>query len=387
MGRVKLEIKKIENSANRQVTYSKRRNGLTKKAYELSVLCDIDLALIMFSPSGKLTQYSNCSIEDIIDRFANLPTQERNKRHLILLWVRWILLRKIENLEYLQKALRKLTGEKEWVPNQIISGSKSEEVELLQEELKKTQHEKELIQQRIRLYLADEQLLQSVTSVQQLANMETELEQALERVRTRKAYVTSAYQAVSVMQRQMLALQAQQQKQQRDTLGQQPLPLQWNNPECGHSMLQEFMDQHANPQAIVPVQHMNREMGSNSEASPSSFFSQSGSQSNLHNLAGQLNLVGANRGLNIHDMALERSGSGQYDEQKKSKGGANAGFASSSSSGAAAEGSAETFTGQSEPNASNWQLSHQAHHHMHAYSSAQYPTGFSNQRLGNDSAR
>lgn len=366
MGRVKLEIKKIENSANRQVTYSKRRNGLTKKAYELSVLCDIDLALIMFSPSGKLTQYSNCSIEDIIDRFANLPTQERNKR-------------KIENLEYLQKALRKLTGEKEWVPNQIISGSKSEEVESLQEELKKTQHEKELIQQRIRLYLADEQLLQSVTSVQQLANMETELEQALERVRTRKAYVTSAYQAVSVMQRQMLALQAQQQKQQRDTLGQQPLPLQWNNPECGHSMLQEFMDQHANPQAIVPVQHMNREMGSNSEASPSSFFSQSGSQSNLHNLAGQLNLVGANRGLNIHDMALERSGSGQYDEQKKSKGGANAGFASSSSSGAAAEGSAETFTGQSEPNASNWQLSHQAHHHMHAYSSAQYPTGFSNQ--------
>ncbi|XP_024395159.1 uncharacterized protein [Physcomitrium patens] len=400
MGRVKLEIKKIENSANRQVTYSKRRNGLTKKAYELSVLCDIDLALIMFSPSGKLTQYSNCSIEDIIDRFANLPTQERNKsfdeiilRICVATPVHWLPCREVTSKgwvfklvlqssfhpQYLQKALRKLTGEKEWVPNQIISGSKSEEVELLQEELKKTQHEKELIQQRIRLYLADEQLLQSVTSVQQLANMETELEQALERVRTRKAYVTSAYQAVSVMQRQMLALQAQQQKQQRDTLGQQPLPLQWNNPECGHSMLQEFMDQHANPQAIVPVQHMNREMGSNSEASPSSFFSQSGSQSNLHNLAGQLNLVGANRGLNIHDMALERSGSGQYDEQKKSKGGANAGFASSSSSGAAAEGSAETFTGQSEPNASNWQLSHQAHHHMHAYSSAQYPTGFSNQ--------
>jgi len=60
MGRVKLEIKKIENPTNRQVTYSKRRNGLIKKAYELSVLCDIDLALIMFSPSGKLTQYSNC---------------------------------------------------------------------------------------------------------------------------------------------------------------------------------------------------------------------------------------------------------------------------------------------------------------------------------------
>lgn len=53
-----------------------------------------------------------------------------------------------------------------------------------------------------RLYLADEQLLQGVTSVQQLANMETELEQALERVRARKNYVSSAYQAANEMQRQ-----------------------------------------------------------------------------------------------------------------------------------------------------------------------------------------
>lgn len=79
MGRVKLEIKKIENSTNRQVTYSKRRNGLIKKTYELSVLCDIDLALIMFSPSGKLTQYCNSSIEEVIGRFANLTAHERNK--------------------------------------------------------------------------------------------------------------------------------------------------------------------------------------------------------------------------------------------------------------------------------------------------------------------
>lgn len=74
-----MEIKKIENPTNRQVTYSKRRNGLMKKAYELSVLCDIDLALVMFSPSGKLTQYCNCSIEEVIGRFANLSMHERNK--------------------------------------------------------------------------------------------------------------------------------------------------------------------------------------------------------------------------------------------------------------------------------------------------------------------
>lgn len=58
MGRVKLQIKKIENNTNRQVTYSKRRNGLMKKAYELSVLCDVDVGLIMFSPSGRLSLYS-----------------------------------------------------------------------------------------------------------------------------------------------------------------------------------------------------------------------------------------------------------------------------------------------------------------------------------------
>lgn len=58
MGRVKLQIKRIENNTNRQVTYSKRRNGLMKKAYELSVLCDVDVGLIMFSPSGRLSLYS-----------------------------------------------------------------------------------------------------------------------------------------------------------------------------------------------------------------------------------------------------------------------------------------------------------------------------------------
>ncbi|GKA87871.1 agamous-like MADS-box protein AGL104 isoform X1 [Tanacetum coccineum] len=51
-------IKKIENTTNRQVTFSKRRNGLIKKAYELSVLCDVDVALIMFSPSGRASVFS-----------------------------------------------------------------------------------------------------------------------------------------------------------------------------------------------------------------------------------------------------------------------------------------------------------------------------------------
>ncbi|KAI3813582.1 hypothetical protein L1987_18309 [Smallanthus sonchifolius] len=57
MGRGRIEIKKIENNTNRQVTYSKRRNGIFKKAHELTVLCDAKVSLIMFSNTGKFHEY------------------------------------------------------------------------------------------------------------------------------------------------------------------------------------------------------------------------------------------------------------------------------------------------------------------------------------------
>ncbi|KAJ0580463.1 putative transcription factor MADS-type1 family [Helianthus annuus] len=38
--RGKVTLKRIENKINRQVTFSKRRSGLLKKAHEISVLCD-----------------------------------------------------------------------------------------------------------------------------------------------------------------------------------------------------------------------------------------------------------------------------------------------------------------------------------------------------------
>ncbi|KAL6011582.1 hypothetical protein ACLOJK_002030 [Asimina triloba] len=59
MGRGKVELKRIENATNRQVTFSKRRNGLLKKAVELSILCDAEVALLVFSPTGKSYQYSS----------------------------------------------------------------------------------------------------------------------------------------------------------------------------------------------------------------------------------------------------------------------------------------------------------------------------------------
>uniref|UniRef100_A0A803MVC3 Uncharacterized protein n=1 Tax=Chenopodium quinoa TaxID=63459 RepID=A0A803MVC3_CHEQI len=69
MGRGKIEIKRIENTTNRQVTFCKRRNGLLKKAYELSVLCDAEVALIVFSSRGRLYEYANHSVKGTIDRY------------------------------------------------------------------------------------------------------------------------------------------------------------------------------------------------------------------------------------------------------------------------------------------------------------------------------
>ncbi|XP_055829037.1 MADS-box protein JOINTLESS isoform X1 [Solanum dulcamara] len=68
MAREKIQIKKIDNSTARQVTFSKRRRGLFKKAEELSVLCDADVALIIFSSTGKLFDYSSSSMQQILER-------------------------------------------------------------------------------------------------------------------------------------------------------------------------------------------------------------------------------------------------------------------------------------------------------------------------------
>lgn len=59
MGRGKIAIRRIDNSTSRQVTFSKRRNGLLKKAKELSILCDAEVGLIVFSSTGKLYDYSS----------------------------------------------------------------------------------------------------------------------------------------------------------------------------------------------------------------------------------------------------------------------------------------------------------------------------------------
>nr|AGH39934.1 MADS domain protein [Actaea vaginata] len=71
MGRGKIEIKRIENPTNRQVTYSKRRGGIMKKAKELHVLCDAEVSLIMFSNTGKMTDFisPNTTMKKMYDKY------------------------------------------------------------------------------------------------------------------------------------------------------------------------------------------------------------------------------------------------------------------------------------------------------------------------------
>ncbi|KAL7153065.1 hypothetical protein ABFS83_04G140100 [Erythranthe nasuta] len=81
MGRGRVQLKRIENKINRQVTFSKRRSGLLKKAHEISVLCDADVGLIVFSTKGKLSEYaSDSSMERILERYDRYSYAEKKMK-------------------------------------------------------------------------------------------------------------------------------------------------------------------------------------------------------------------------------------------------------------------------------------------------------------------
>ncbi|KAJ2402482.1 primary heart field specification [Coemansia sp. RSA 2559] len=71
MGRKKIKIQMIKDERNRQVTFLKRKAGLLKKAYELSVLCDCEIAVVIFSSQNKLVQYASTNIDKVMMRYAD----------------------------------------------------------------------------------------------------------------------------------------------------------------------------------------------------------------------------------------------------------------------------------------------------------------------------
>lgn len=78
MGRQKIKIEKIEVKNHLQVTFSKRRSGLFKKASELCTLCGVEIGIIVFSPAGKVFSFGHPNVESIIDRFLTRPGANTN---------------------------------------------------------------------------------------------------------------------------------------------------------------------------------------------------------------------------------------------------------------------------------------------------------------------
>ncbi|KAI3799674.1 hypothetical protein L1987_34973 [Smallanthus sonchifolius] len=84
LGRQKIKIAKIQIKNHLQVTFSKRRSGLFKKASELCTLCGVEIAIVVFSPAGKVFSFGHPKVESIIDRFlARSPHLNSTSLHLV----------------------------------------------------------------------------------------------------------------------------------------------------------------------------------------------------------------------------------------------------------------------------------------------------------------
>ncbi|KAE8023112.1 hypothetical protein FH972_008856 [Carpinus fangiana] len=164
MGRGRVQLKRIENKINRQVTFSKRRGGLLKKAHEISVLCDAEVAVIVFSHKGKLFEYAtDSSMEKILERYERYSYAERH-----------------------------------------LAAADSEAQGNWTMEFARLKGKVELLQRNHRHYLGDD--LESL-GLKELQNLEQQLDTALKHVRTRKNQLM--YESISQLQRKEKAIQEQ----------------------------------------------------------------------------------------------------------------------------------------------------------------------------------
>jgi len=153
MARERREIKRIESAAARQVTFSKRRRGLFKKAEELSVLCDADVALIVFSSTGKLSQFASSSMNEIIDKYSthskNLGKADQPSLDLNLEHSKYANLN--DQLAEASLRLRQMRGEE-------LEGLSVDELQQLEKNLENGLHKV--------LQTKDQQFLEQITELQ-----------------------------------------------------------------------------------------------------------------------------------------------------------------------------------------------------------------------------
>ncbi|XP_053740650.1 myocyte-specific enhancer factor 2B isoform X1 [Synchiropus splendidus] len=85
MGRKKIQISRIADQRNRKVTFIKRKFGLMKKAYELSVLCDCEIALIIFNSTNRLFQYASTDMDKVLLKYTEYSEPHESRTNTDIL--------------------------------------------------------------------------------------------------------------------------------------------------------------------------------------------------------------------------------------------------------------------------------------------------------------
>ncbi|CAL0307793.1 unnamed protein product [Lupinus luteus] len=135
MGRGKIVIRRIDNSTSRQVTFSKRRNGLLKKAKELAILCDAEVGVVIFSSTSKLYDFSSTSMKSVIERYNETKEghhQLGSSSSEIKYWQKEAAMLR-QQLQNLQESHRQIMGEE-------LSGLTVEELQTLENQLEISIH-------------------------------------------------------------------------------------------------------------------------------------------------------------------------------------------------------------------------------------------------------